>query len=135
MGEALLRAHGHAGLHVESAGTATLPGKPADPTARQLMAQRGLSLDGHFSRQIDPELARTFDLLLVMETGQMEWIHAQFPVVRGRVHRWCRWRDRDIPDPYRRGPEAFQQALALMDAGLKDWLQKGILGPRPVKKA
>jgi protein-tyrosine phosphatase len=135
MGEALIRAHGHPGLHVESAGIGALPGKPADPTAEDLMAERGLDLVGHFSRQIDPELARTFDLLLVMEQGQMDWLHDQFPTVRGRVHRWGRWRDQDIPDPYRRGRAEFEQALEQLDAGLADWLQKGILGPAPAKKA
>ncbi|KPV39580.1 hypothetical protein AN478_10595 [Thiohalorhabdus denitrificans] len=127
MAEALLRAHAGDRLRVESAGVGALQDREADPVAVALMAERGLDLGGHQARQIDLELAQQFDLLLAMEQEQVDWLNAQFPVVRGRVHRLGRWREADIPDPYRGTREDFEHALAEIEACLGDWQAKGLL--------
>jgi protein-tyrosine phosphatase len=86
MAEALLRARLHArnpDAVVESAGIAALVGKPADPIAVALMSERGLDLSAHRARQLTPELARRFELVLVMEAGHQREVEAAVPALRG----------------------------------------------------
>jgi protein-tyrosine phosphatase len=106
---------------VESAGLAPAIGHPADPIAQQLMAERGLDLSGHRSRQLTPDLIRSFELILVMEAEQIRAVEGMLPGARGRVHRIGRWGNFDVPDPYRRDRGAFERALALILRGLDDF--------------
>ena len=124
MAEALLRSRlswRRRGAVVESAGISALVGKPADPAAQVLLAARGLDLSGHRARQLTPELASRFDLLLVMEEGHVRAVEAIAPALRGRVHRIGRFGGFDVPDPYRQGDEAFARALALIERGLDEY--------------
>ena len=109
---------------VESAGIGALTGAPADPTAVELLAGKGLQLDGHIGRQLDEQMLSEFDMILVMEQSHVRWIEAQWPHARGRVFRWGHWSDFDVPDPYRRGDQAFRDALEMIEKGLADWQQK-----------
>lgn len=121
MGEALL-AHVLGGdFKVASAGIGALVGKGADPHAVELMRERGIDISAHRARQLDLELVRNYDLLLAMDQGHADWIHQQFPIARGRVYRFGHWGQIDVPDPYRRGRAAFEQALQLIEQGAADW--------------
>jgi protein-tyrosine phosphatase len=124
MAEALLRVRLQArnpDAVVESAGIAALVGKPADPIAVALMSERGLDLSAHRARQLTPELARRFELVLVMEAGHQREVEASVPALRGRVHRIGRFGEFDVPDPYRQPRAAFERALALIERGLDDF--------------
>lgn len=103
---------------VESAGTHALVGHGADTQAVELMRRRGIELSAHRARQLTPELIRAFDVLFVMEAGQQRFVEALEPSARGRVHRLGRIGKFDVPDPYRRGAAAFEQALSLIDRGI-----------------
>ncbi len=105
---------------VESAGIGALVGHAADPVAQALMGARGLDLAQHRARQLTPELIRSFELILVMETGQQRAVEAVHPSARGRVHRLGRIGKFDVPDPYRQGRAAFEQSLALIERGLDE---------------
>jgi protein-tyrosine phosphatase len=105
---------------VESAGITALVGYPADPLAVEIMGERGLDLSPHRARQLTPDLARSFELILVMDAGQQRAVEAIDPSARGRVHRIGRMGGFDVPDPYRRGRAAFEQAASLIDRGLDD---------------
>lgn len=107
-------------VKVESAGIGALVGRPADPIAQALMAERGLDLSGHRARQLTPELVRAFDLVLVMESDHQRAVEAMVPSARGRVHRIGRWGNFDVPDPYRKDRRAFEHALALIERGVDD---------------
>ena len=132
MAEALLadrlRRRGIAAV-VESAGLAALVGLPADPVARELMAERAIDIAGHRARQLTPELIRSFELILVMEAEQRRAVEAMLPAARGRVRCIGHWGGFDVPDPYRRGRPAFEQALALIERGLGD-LEQAVWPPR-----
>ncbi len=115
---------------VESAGIAALVGKPADPTAQELMAARGIDISGHRARQLLPQLIRQFELILVMEEEQQRLVEEILPSARGRVHRIGRWGGFDVPDPYRRERAAFERALELIVRGVDDlekafWPKRG----------
>lgn len=105
---------------VESAGIAALVGRPADPEARALMAERGLDLTRHRARQLTPDLVRAFELVLVMEAGQQRSVEQLLSSARGRVHRLGKLGDFDVPDPYGQGRAAFGRALSLIDRGLDE---------------
>jgi protein-tyrosine phosphatase len=105
---------------VTSAGIAALVGRPADPIAIALLAERGLDLSAHRARQLTEELVMDADLVVAMTRGQVRSIEAMAPRARGRVHRLGRWGDFDVPDPYRRPRPVFEAALACIDRGIDD---------------
>lgn len=123
MAEALLserlRLRG-ASATVESAGIAALVGKPADPIAEALMRERGLDIAAHRARQLTPDLICSFELILVMESGQERAVESILPSARGRVHRIGRWGGFDVPDPFRQPREKFERALELIERGIED---------------
>lgn len=124
--EALLRqALGPAAVEVESAGTAALAGKPADPMARELMAERGVDLAAHVARQATGDMLVRSDLILVSERAHLQWVVDHFPALRGRVFRLTRWSgDMDVWDPHAQPRAAFEKALAAIDAGIAGWLPR-----------
>jgi protein-tyrosine phosphatase len=103
---------------VQSAGLGALVGCPADPIACALMSARGLDLGSHRARQLTREMIRGADLVLTMEAGQQRAVEELDASARGRVHRIGRIGRFDVPDPYRQGRAAFEQALVLIDRGL-----------------
>ena len=105
---------------IESAGIGALVGRPADPTAVELMAARGVDISAHRARQLTPDLIRSFELILVMEAEQQRAVEDILPSARGRVHRIGRWGNFDVPDPYRRDRDAFERALELITQGVND---------------
>ncbi|WP_038212307.1 low molecular weight protein-tyrosine-phosphatase [Xenophilus azovorans] len=123
MGQVLL-AQALPGVSVSSAGTGALAGHPADAAAQALMARRGLDLGAHRARQISPELCRQADLILAMDDTQRRHIEALYPPARGRVFRLGHVAQVDVPDPYRQGQAAFEQALELIDAGVQAWAER-----------
>lgn len=103
---------------VESAGLGALVGWPADPIACELVKGRGLDLATHRARQLTREMIRGADLVLTMEAGQQRAVEELDASARGRVHRIGRIGRFDVPDPYRQGRAAFEQALTLIERGL-----------------
>jgi protein-tyrosine phosphatase len=106
---------------VQSAGIGALVGHPAEPIAVELMRERGLDLARHRARQLTLEMARSFELILVMEAAQQKHVEANMPSTRGRVHRLGRFGGFDIPDPYRQERSAFERSLAQIERGLADF--------------
>lgn len=127
MAEGLLtsRLAGKGGMGVGSCGIAALVGKPATDEAIEVMRQHGLNIGAHRARQLDAQVLRDFELVLVMERGQRTWILDEIPLARGRVHLLGRWRgDLEIPDPYRKGMAAFEHAYELIDQCVGDWADR-----------
>ena len=55
---------------IRSAGLGALVGHPPDPKACQLMMEKGIDISDHRARQLNQEMIRKSDLILVMELGQ-----------------------------------------------------------------
>ncbi|MGO4606554.1 low molecular weight protein-tyrosine-phosphatase [Variovorax sp. 2RAF20] len=123
MGEALIAA-ALPQLEVASAGVGALVGQPADPIARQLMAERGLDIEAHRARQLTNLMCQQADLILVMDEEQRLLISQRHPLTRGKLFRLGEVARVDIPDPYRLGRPAFEQALQLIDAGASAWAER-----------
>jgi protein-tyrosine phosphatase len=110
--------------HVSSAGLGALIGYPADPLACELMAERGISIDAHRARQINLDMCQRADLILVMEREQRRMVEQLYPFANGKVFRMCETMGQDVPDPYRAKRGAFEQSLALIDSGAKQWVDR-----------
>ncbi len=123
MAEALLRERfvARARGTVESAGITALVGRPADPLAVDLLAERGIDVSGHRARQLTPEMIASADLVLVMEAAQQQEIERLSKAARGRVHRLGRFGGFDVEDPYRFPRAAFERALRQIERGLDDF--------------
>jgi protein-tyrosine phosphatase len=109
---------------VSSAGLGALIGYPADPIACELMAERGLPIAAHRARQINLDLCQRADLILVMDRPQRRELEQRYPFAQGKVFRMCEIDAKDVPDPYRASRQVFQQSLALIDVGAKQWVDR-----------
>ena len=111
-------------IHVQSAGLSALTGEPADQIAQSLMSSQGIDITSHRAQQLDRELLQWADLILTMERSHTEAIESMEPTARGKVYRIGKWDDFDVPDPYGRPIQAFDQAARLIAIGMKQWLPR-----------
>jgi protein-tyrosine phosphatase len=133
MGERVLAAEvveaGLAGqVVVESAGTGDWHiGEAMDSRARAELARRGHGGDGHEARQIQPDWLDDYDLLLAMDSSNLDGLRAMAsgrPELAGRIA-LLRAFDPDapdgaeVPDPYYGGPEDYAEVFDLVDAAAK----------------
>lgn len=123
MAEALL-ARELPALRVSSAGTGALIGHAADPMAQTLMAERGIDIAAHRARQVSRSLCQEVDLVLTMDDAQKRFIEQSHPFTRGKVYRIGEAAKVNVPDPYKEGRDAFENALQLIDAGVQIWAER-----------
>jgi protein-tyrosine-phosphatase len=100
---ARLEADGRADEYrVLSAGTWAEPGRPASPYAQRVMAERGIDISDHRTREISAELVDTADLILVMTRAHREALAAEFPEAASRIYLLSEMigKTYDIADPY-----------------------------------
>ncbi len=111
-------------IQVGSAGLGALAGKPMDPTALRLLQERGIDASGHVARQVETQLLRDADLVLVMERRHAAAVHRFAPEAGGKVFLLDKWvGGSGIRDPYRKAPEAFEHAYSLIERGVASWLR------------
>ncbi|WP_434583970.1 protein tyrosine phosphatase [Klebsiella sp. R390] len=124
IGERLLR-KALPGKKIDSAGTYAVVGHEADSSATKIAFENGLSLDGHKGQQFTSNLAREYDLILVMEKQHIEHIDQIAPEVRGKTMLYGHWFDKkEIPDPYRKSDEAFRYVFDLLNESSRLWTEK-----------
>jgi len=124
MGEAFFAAklmHKSPDTLISSGGLSALVGWPADPMAQALLLEKGLDISAHRAQQASQEILFGADLILTMSSQEQKQIEANYPSIRGRVHRLGKWGGYDIPDPFKRPRSAFEQALVLIEQGVDDW--------------
>jgi protein-tyrosine-phosphatase len=89
--------------HIASAGTWTQPGLPAAASAIKLAQKLSLpGLNDHTTQTVTQQLLDGYDLILMMEVGQLEAIASEFHTVFGRSMLLSEVVDGvpyDIPDP------------------------------------
>ena len=124
IGEAMFKnrlAHIIPTVDVSSAGLGAMVGHNADPISQELMLAKGIDISEHKARQITSEIAFASDLILTMSTEQQQQVESKFPSLRGRVHRIGKWGEFDVPDPFKRPKEIFEQAFYLIEQGVDEW--------------
>ncbi len=128
MAEGLLKAAllsaGKTDCVVNSAGLRALAGHPPDPLACQLMQDNNIDISNYTACQLNKDMIRKADLILVMEAAHKAIIEVHEPSARGKVFRLGEWSDFDIVDPYQQGLAAFVTAFNLIEQGVSDWVKK-----------
>lgn len=112
----------HSDIIVQSAGTHALIGHPADPNSIEVLQERGIDITAHRARQLKHELIGWSNLILVMEKHHLKEIEARFPLAVGKVICLGKWKNIDIPDPFRQTKAIFVENISLIDACIQDWL-------------
>jgi protein-tyrosine phosphatase len=118
---ARLKERGQDDVTVASAGLAACVGDPPPPPVCSRMTARGLDVTQHRARQFTPEMAHASDLILVMDAGHKRRIESHSNELRGRVRLIGEWRGREVPDPYGRSEEAYDDCLRILEDCLHDW--------------
>ena len=128
MAEELFRQQGLSRLNysieVRSAGTHALVEHSADSHANELMTELGLDITQHRAQKLNAELVSWADIILVMDLEQKRYIEGKHPTTRGKVFRLLESDGVDIPDPYKRGMDAFKAALGSIQKGTDEWIEK-----------
>lgn len=125
-GERLLRQH-LPEKRIESAGVSAVVGAEAYRRSQEVAESNGLSLVGHCARQLTPEIASEFDLILVMEKKHMDTVARISPSARSKTMLFGQWlstTDKDIPDPYGESDEMFIQVYKQMAESAELWADK-----------
>ena len=109
---------------VSSAGIGALRGHGADKMALEVMAENGIDATAHCARQLNADLLKENELILVMEAWQKREIEKLYPFARGRVHLLGKWGEGDIDDPYKKSKEHFLKAFDKINQSCLQWCQK-----------
>jgi protein-tyrosine phosphatase len=109
-------------LRFGSAGIRVTQGAAPPPEARRVAARLGLSLDAHRPQPLTPELIRAYDLIVVMEAGQMDDLRSEYAVDASRVvllslfDAGARGRSRYvIADPFGQSEHAYVECYRRID--------------------
>jgi protein-tyrosine phosphatase len=122
-----LKREGLEGVEASSAGIHALAGEEASAGARKLLAERGIDLSGHRSRQIDRTLIEEADLILVMDRYQLAMIESLLPQTKGKVfllRQFSPEGDQDIRDPFGGNPEDYQRCLSQIEETMPGLLER-----------
>lgn len=104
-------------VQVESAGTWTREGQRATTFAQAVMVERGLSLEGHRSRNVTEDMLDRADLVLVMEEEQRGSL---FHLSTRNLHKIYLLSEmsgghEDVLDPFSGYREQYEQTVQLLD--------------------
>lgn len=120
MGEFFLK-KSHPNLHIESAGLSAMVGHSADDKAIASMARKSIDMSSHVAKQIDANLIKTADLILVMSSNQQKHIEKAWPFAKGKVFRLGHWQDQNVPDPYKLDQAFFEETCNNIESYVSDW--------------
>lgn len=111
-------------IQVASAGIQALINQPAVSEVRHLLKKNEIDVSNHRSRQLIEEMVLNADLILVMEDFHKEKIEVAFPFSYGKVFLLGHWSGFEIPDPYRKSLELFEQCFELVQQSWLDWRKR-----------
>lgn len=111
---------------VQSAGILARADQPASELAQRVVADSGLSLDGHRSRPLTADLVAWADWVLVMEPWHRAWVARHFPGHAGKTVLLGTFvdgaDDSVIPDPYGEDEAAYVLVWNLLRHAVDEWL-------------
>jgi len=110
---------------VNSAGLHALEGNDIEPTARRTAENHGETLQQHSATQLTSELVNDHDLILVMEQRHRDEIGRRYPEALAKTMLYGQWANLpNIPDPYRKSPEVFEQVYKMIKTATEAWTEK-----------
>ena len=123
-GEYLLKKELGPDFNVMSAGLGALVDNPAHEISQKIALQHGVDMSAHRARQINLDILKWADLILVMENGHKKELLYKYPWLEGKVFRYGESHQVDIPDPYRRPESAFILAWNFISKLTPYWVEK-----------
>lgn len=109
---------------ISSAGIGALVDHEAAEHSQQIALANGFDISDHRARQLNTAMTLEADLLLVMESRHLLDILKHTPQARGKVMLLGHWDNFEVPDPYRKSEQHFQDAYHLIDRGVKSWVER-----------
>ena len=112
MAEGLLKAELGEGVTVESRGVSVLYNGPATENSIKVMAEEGIDISGHISRQLDMDTIETSDIILTMTEGHKELLISMYPEYEDKIftlYGYTSGKDGDIEDPFGGDEELYRQ--------------------------
>ena len=123
-GEYLLKKELGPEFNVMSAGLGALVDHPAHETAQKIALEHGVDMSAHRARQINLDILKWADLVLVMENGHKQELISRYPWLEGKVFRYGEPQRVDVPDPYRRPENAYVLAWNYISKLTPYWVEK-----------
>jgi protein-tyrosine phosphatase len=104
-------------------------GDPPDPRSCAHASRRGYEIGALRARMLERDDFERFDLLLALDRGHERILRRQAPPeAKAKVRLFMSYvpelRLTDVPDPYYRGPDAFDHALDLIERGCERLLEE-----------
>ena len=126
MAEAFARArHRVSGVAFVSAGTAASPGVSASTHTIRVMADTGIDVTGHSTRDLDSVMAKEPDIVYTMTGAQATHIRTVYPGLADRVV-LLNGDDGEIPDPYGQDVDTYRRARDVIASAVSrrapDWI-------------
>lgn len=123
MAEVLFRAatKDRSDIEVSSAGVSAYDGGMASAEAHDLMAERGLSLADHRSRQVTRAMVDDATQIFCLTARHAGTLLRAFPDIEPKVALVCDWLEIngqvgcDVPDPYGQGRLAYEATVEVLD--------------------
>lgn len=123
-GEYLLKKELGPEFNVMSAGLGALVDHEAHETSQKVALEHGIDMSAHRARQVNLDILRWADLILVMENGHKQELLSKYPMLEGKVFRYGEPQKVDVPDPYRRPESAFVLAWNFISKLTPYWVEK-----------
>lgn len=101
-------------IKAESAGLYAWENYQATPEAIEVMSQLGIDLSSHRARPLNEEMVQEADLILTMTRSHRDQLQEVFPDLKDKIYTLAEYAGRpeeEIPDPFGKNIEAYQQAL------------------------
>jgi protein-tyrosine phosphatase len=111
-------------VEIRSAGLGAVVGHPADEHVLLLMRRRGLDLSEHRAVQVNREMLRWAQLVLIMEESHRAHLRNLDPTVSGKVMLLGHWTGCEVSDPYQRTLDVFEQTEGLIDSAVDSWMER-----------
>jgi len=113
---------------VSSAGIAVdnchLSGSPAAPYSQQIARAIGCDLSKHSAKQLTPALVNAHQLILVMDTNQLEHIAHHYPNSRPKLLLLGQWSNiSHIDDPIGQNLTKFEHTFNQITTAVLAWKQ------------
>ncbi|RQZ41932.1 low molecular weight protein-tyrosine-phosphatase [Burkholderia sp. Bp9099] len=109
-------------MRIVSAGLSALSGRPADSTAVELMAERGIDISGHIASPVNLQYVRDAGLVLAMTMEQKRRLEEGYAFAKGKVFRLGESNGEDVIDPYRQDRAVFEASIAQIEHYVSSWI-------------
>ena len=73
-------------FNILSAGISALPGMSPTPEAIKVMAEQGIDISRHIATQVQEDLVKTADLILVMSNTHKDYIKTKFTFAQDKIY-------------------------------------------------